>query len=123
MFDITELDEVLCQKLNRFDLARCAQVNKKWHRVITPFLWMNLSGLRVATERQQRAFRRLVLQDYLLAQQQQHALTEEQQCINQPSQPLSPRPSILATYGPLVRTLPAPDILQQCLASDDATTR
>ncbi|KAG0084256.1 hypothetical protein BGZ92_010065 [Podila epicladia] len=39
MFNIPELDSMVCSKLALDSLAKCAQVNKAWSRVLAPFVW------------------------------------------------------------------------------------
>jgi hypothetical protein len=71
MFDITELDGLVCQHLSNYDLAQCAQVNKKWHTIIVPYLWEDLTRQRMKT----KALCKLILEDYL--HERQHQLAQE----------------------------------------------
>ncbi|KAG0028477.1 hypothetical protein BGZ82_008418 [Podila clonocystis] len=78
MFDITELDEMVCSQLGQTSLARCAQVTKTWNKVITPYVWRKISANSLL--RDGRAFRQLVLEDHQLEQQYlaQQPLTKEE---------------------------------------------
>jgi len=89
MFDIPELDNMVCLQLPRHALARCAQVNKMWHRVFIPYIWQNLLY-------DERSFRRMVVYDYLEVQErhQQEGAFQEQQ---------SPPLSLLSRYGAYIR--------------------
>ncbi|KAI8352285.1 hypothetical protein B0O80DRAFT_454169 [Mortierella sp. GBAus27b] len=101
MLDIPEIDELICQGLGPHDLLQCVLVNKKWNAAIIPYLWRNLSFLRNGHERQQDAFHRLLLEDYLQTQQLD-------QCPNTTEQPeLSTSfTTTLARYGCLIQMLP-----------------
>ncbi|KAK3810940.1 MAG: hypothetical protein J3Q66DRAFT_404338 [Benniella sp.] len=59
MLDIPELDELICQQLSRHDLVQCTRVYKKWHRIVVPEIWRDLSSENFS-EPQQAAFVQLV---------------------------------------------------------------
>ncbi|KAG0246480.1 hypothetical protein B0O80DRAFT_454130 [Mortierella sp. GBAus27b] len=103
LFDIYELDELICHRLSRHDLAQCAQVNKSSHKTVLPFLWLDLS-YSTWTESRGRAFHRLVLEDYLYAKS-----TEEESGSIQTSQGSSI--PALTKYSHLIRKLPQPPYL------------
>ncbi|KAF9345100.1 hypothetical protein BGX34_005027, partial [Mortierella sp. NVP85] len=109
MLDIPELDGPICQKLSRRDLAQCTRVCKKWHRIVVPYIWRDLSSGDFS-EPQQAAFVQLVADDYLQERQQQGLQLEShstyQQLLSQPYRPL-------AKYGHLVQRLPCPNILER----------
>ncbi|KAK3811005.1 MAG: hypothetical protein J3Q66DRAFT_350779 [Benniella sp.] len=118
MFSIAELDELICRRLSHDDLARCAQVSKKWHSIVTPFLWNDLTWLEFVDPPQQHAFGRLVLEDYALEQDHELALNEHDASQDVQSVP-SYSPSTLAKYGHWVRTLPDPFVIRQCFEFGD----
>ncbi|KAK3811023.1 MAG: hypothetical protein J3Q66DRAFT_350794 [Benniella sp.] len=69
MLGIQELDDIICGHLGRHELAQCARVCKKWHSVVAPRIWSDLSWLGwYGTPRRWRAFRSMVLEDYLAGQ-------------------------------------------------------
>ncbi|KAI8362232.1 hypothetical protein B0O80DRAFT_435341 [Mortierella sp. GBAus27b] len=113
MFEIPELDEMICQQLSRHDLAQCVRVDKKWHAIIAPYLWRDLTCLdhQAYPYSQQKRFRRLVLEDNL-HQRLYRDLQRTGHVVDHPVQG-RPHPSIstLMKYGPLIRYLPAPDHL------------
>ncbi|KAF9348912.1 hypothetical protein BGX34_002167 [Mortierella sp. NVP85] len=109
MLDIPELDEPICQKLSRHDLAQCTRVCKKWHRIVVPYIWRDLSSGDFSKP-QQAAFVRLVADDYLQEQQYQE-LQQESNSTGQQLPPQLYRP--LAKYGHLVQRLPCPETLGQ----------
>ncbi|KAF9345677.1 hypothetical protein BGX34_004552 [Mortierella sp. NVP85] len=109
MLDIPELDELICQQLSRHDLTQCTRVCKKWRRIVTPYIWRDLSSGDFS-EPQQAAFVQLVAGDYL--QEQQHQETHhERRSMGQ--QLLSPPYRPLAKYGHLVQRLPCPKTLER----------
>ncbi|KAI8352332.1 hypothetical protein B0O80DRAFT_499630 [Mortierella sp. GBAus27b] len=66
MLGLPEIDDVICSHLERYDLARCARVNKQWHDSVIPHLWRNLSWFAWSSTSVSRlAFRRTILEDYL----------------------------------------------------------
>ncbi|KAK3829336.1 MAG: hypothetical protein J3Q66DRAFT_410841 [Benniella sp.] len=111
MFDIPELDEMVCRKLRRRDLAMCARVCKAWHRVIIPFLWRDttLSGSYRKT-----LFSRVVMEDYLYELRQQKA-QESEHAMDQLTQPswLSSLPA-LTKYCRWIQKASAPKDLLAC---------
>ncbi|KAF9916724.1 hypothetical protein BGZ65_000155, partial [Modicella reniformis] len=60
MFDLPELDDVIYQQLRRHDLAQCARVNKKWNRVVSPYLWSDITELGFLGDRRKN-FRRMMI--------------------------------------------------------------
>ncbi|KAK3810947.1 MAG: hypothetical protein J3Q66DRAFT_57388 [Benniella sp.] len=106
MFGIPELDELVFQQLNRQELARCMRVNKKWHEAAVPFLWSDLTYLEQLPRKQRQAFGKLVLEDYLQAQQHRK-LKEEGQDMGHPTSPISN----LAKYGRCIRLLKAKGLI------------
>ncbi|KAF9292690.1 hypothetical protein BGZ74_000215, partial [Mortierella antarctica] len=42
MFDILELDEILCLQLDKKSLLQCARVNKQWNQAAIPFIWRTI---------------------------------------------------------------------------------
>ncbi|KAK3810897.1 MAG: hypothetical protein J3Q66DRAFT_390844 [Benniella sp.] len=118
MFDIPELDDMVCRQLRPQDLAQFARVNKKWHTVVIPYLWKDLSCLNASSSTQRQAFTSLLLEDYLQEQRE----TESQKDgtgTEQAVQAQLPSPSALAKYGCWIRILPDPKGLVQL--SDDST--
>ncbi|KAG0028476.1 hypothetical protein BGZ82_008417 [Podila clonocystis] len=119
MFDITELDEMVCAMLDQGSLVRCAQVNKKWNKVSVPFVWKTIP--KTMTKKGWREFRKLVLEDYQQEQQRREQTRLQQQPppakkarkskstdvtepISQPPKPLENMPLLALTrYGQLVR--------------------
>ncbi|KAF9336503.1 hypothetical protein BG006_008422 [Podila minutissima] len=77
MFDITELDEMVCALLDPSSLAKCAQVSKKWSRVFAPYVWKNIP--KTVTQKGWCEFRELVLEDYQQEQQRQEQQQQPQQ--------------------------------------------
>lgn len=123
MFDIPELDSLICSELLYIDLAQCARVCKKWHAIVTPFLWTSLGWIEYPTDtRRQQIFARMVLEDYL--QYQLQLLAEEERCVDQhiPSSS-SPSPSALAKYGHLIKYLPYPRDFLACFRQSEDLSR
>ncbi|KAG0088987.1 hypothetical protein BGZ93_010088 [Podila epicladia] len=81
MFDITELDEMVCAMLDPSSLAKCAQVSKKWNNVFVPHVWKIIP--KTVTQKGWHEFRKLVLEDYQQEQQRQ----EQQRLQQQQQQP------------------------------------
>ncbi|KAF9176749.1 hypothetical protein BGZ51_009503 [Haplosporangium sp. Z 767] len=114
MFNIPELDEMVCLQLCRHTLAQCARVNKKWHRVVTPYVWHDLSDNRLI--REMKAFYKMVLYDYLEEQERQQQPPKEDPGLEQPLQKRSSPPlSLLAKYGACIRLIPEDP---SCLLAD-----
>ncbi|KAF9372390.1 hypothetical protein CPC16_002453 [Podila verticillata] len=67
MFNVAELDRMVCMQLSRHDLLHCTLVNSVWYDAAMPYLWTDLSNL--TTVRQQQALRKLVLIDYIQERQ------------------------------------------------------
>ncbi|KAG0341611.1 hypothetical protein BG000_008556 [Podila horticola] len=76
MFDILELDEMLCLKLDQKSLLQCAKVNKQWNEAAVPFIWRTIPLWSWDRLREH------VLEDYL---QEQYLL--EQQCLEDQPRP------------------------------------
>lgn len=89
MTDITEIDDIIFGRLDSSDLARCILVNRKWHAIVAPYLWCDLSRLDKYSDTQQQAFIRLVLEDYLQEHQDQR-LKADDHSTEQPTQAPSP---------------------------------
>ncbi|KAI8362233.1 hypothetical protein B0O80DRAFT_493242 [Mortierella sp. GBAus27b] len=110
MFNILELDEMVCHQLGRHDLAHCVRVNKLWHAIISPFLWRDLTCIvdwpRASPFRS--SFRGMVIEDYLWKQRHQE-LPEAGHGMEQPIQ--REPPTFLSKYSPFVQHLPDPGIL------------
>lgn len=110
MFDITELDEVICRHLRTYDLAQCAQVSKKWHAIVAPHLWQDLTPPTIKT----KALCKLVLDDHLYAQQYQAAMEGDCETDQHSHAPSTTSLPALTKYGKWVRWLPGPaDLLQE----------
>jgi len=107
MLGIQELDDLICLQLTRPDLARCAQVNKKWHSIAIPHLWHDLTNLDRSFTRR-LSFCRVVLEDYLGEQQQRQKWLDEGYVVEQNVQSQSTSAlTALAKYGSCIRVLPA----------------
>ncbi|KAF9353152.1 hypothetical protein BGX34_011776 [Mortierella sp. NVP85] len=108
MLDIPELDRMVFRQLGLHDLAQCARVSKKWHALVMPYLWHDLSDL--SWDRADRDdFRRIVLEDYL-AERQRQQLQAEDDSVEQSTQTQpSPHSPALSKYGHWIRLLPNPD--------------
>ena len=105
MFDIPELNELACRRLDTYDLAQCARVSKKWHTISTAYLWQDLTYTRMKTE----TLCQLILEDYLYEQQHQVALQGESNMEQHSSAPSTASLPSLTKYGMHVRWLPDPD--------------
>ncbi|KAG0018428.1 hypothetical protein BGZ82_000448 [Podila clonocystis] len=119
MFDVPEIDRIVCLQLGRRELFQCTQVNSAWYETTMPFLWINLSNL--SSFAQQQALRKLVLIDYI---QEQKCLGEQRAQEEEPlqgraaihnnessSRPLAAStvycPSLIEEYGVNVVHIPA----------------
>ncbi|KAF9362669.1 hypothetical protein BGX34_005734 [Mortierella sp. NVP85] len=60
MLDIPEVDSMIAQYMDRRTLVRCSLLSKYHHRIVTPFLWRDLSAIRPLKV---DAFRQMVLDD------------------------------------------------------------
>ncbi|KAF9174455.1 hypothetical protein BGX20_011209 [Mortierella sp. AD010] len=96
MFDIPELDDMICLGLERRHLAQCSRVNKQWHRIVTPYLWRDVSSRY--GDYQRAAFRSMVLEDYHF----QNLLSQD------PNGNMNPscRLPLLSKYSHLIRKIP-----------------
>lgn len=111
MFDILELDNTVCSQLDLGSLAKCAQVSKKWNKVLAPFVWHTIP--EDTKDGDWRELCQLVLEDFL--QEQQRTRQEQLQRTRRstraatvsnkpPEPPKNTRPlPPLAKNGPLVR--------------------
>lgn len=111
MFDISELDDIVCSQLELGSLAKCAQVSKKWNKVLAPFVWHIIP--EDTKDGDWRKLCQLVLEDFL--QEQQRTWQEQLQRTRRstraamiarklPEPPKNTRPPpSLAKNGPLVR--------------------
>ncbi|KAK3811047.1 MAG: hypothetical protein J3Q66DRAFT_404433 [Benniella sp.] len=106
MLNIPELDSMICLQLNPDDLARCARVNKRWHNLVTPHLWRDLTWLKKVCRTSQQAFCLMVLEDYL-AEQKRHASEDNAHLVEQPIRPSDPV-STLSKYRHWIQLLPDP---------------
>ncbi|KAK3810835.1 MAG: hypothetical protein J3Q66DRAFT_350327 [Benniella sp.] len=113
MFDIPELDDLICQQLSQHDLAQCAQVNRTWHTVVIPYLWRDLTCIQ--HNRRRDAFRRIVLDDYLHKQRLHRDQGEENDMDQHTQESFLSSVSVLERYGPWIRELPDPMRLFECL--------
>ncbi|KAI8352244.1 hypothetical protein B0O80DRAFT_499549 [Mortierella sp. GBAus27b] len=106
MFDIPELDDLVCRQLSQHNLTQCARVNKKWHAIVVPYIWRSLHCLRWRTP-QAELFRRMVLKDFVEAcasKKDGHPMDRHIR--------LRPRHiSTLSQYAPLIRELPRLEVL------------
>ncbi|KAF9358335.1 hypothetical protein BGX26_001992 [Mortierella sp. AD094] len=106
MFDIPELDEMICSELAPHDLIQCTQVNEQWHRVVTPYIWRDITHIQY---QYWSAFRRIVLDDYLQERQQQQRLrlqSPKSSSSSSSSSSSHPHSSLLAKYSPYIRKIP-----------------
>ncbi|KAK3810812.1 MAG: hypothetical protein J3Q66DRAFT_56106 [Benniella sp.] len=110
MFNIPELDEMVCRKLKRQDLTQCLRVCKKWHQALLPFLWRDLTCIRCISEGKKEAFRQMVKDDYLQERELRRKQKDDKRNTEQSTQKeSSPVLSNLAQhYGPRVLVLPVP---------------
>jgi len=117
MFSIPELNDIVYGLLSRQDLVQCARVNKKWHTVVIPYLWKDLSCLNASSSAQRQAFASLLLEDYL-QEQRKAELQKDETGSEQPVQAPLPSSSALAKYGCWIQILPDSKELVQL--SDDS---
>ncbi|KAG0021377.1 hypothetical protein BGZ80_002542 [Entomortierella chlamydospora] len=113
MLDIPELDDMICQRLERRQLAQCSRVNKQWHRIVTPYLWRDVSSIYGYYQR--AAFRSMVLEDY-------HIQNLQSQDPNGNMNP-SCRLPLLSKYSPLIRKIPSLDGLMEYLQPPNKSIR
>ncbi|KAK3811121.1 MAG: hypothetical protein J3Q66DRAFT_58920 [Benniella sp.] len=106
MLDIPELDDTIYQQLGLHDLTQCALVSKKWHTLVTPHLWRDVSGKDpYSLDCTMWAFFRMIQKDYNAEKRYQELQDGEQS-----TQARSPLPlSALSKYGHLIRVLPDPN--------------
>ena len=105
MLDIPELDDMICRQLVLHDLAQCALVSKKWHTLVIPYIWRDLSWMtQYCTSTKVRDFFRMVNEDYIAEQQCQDLQGAEQSTQARSILPLS----ALSRYGRWIRVLPDP---------------
>ncbi|KAK3810928.1 MAG: hypothetical protein J3Q66DRAFT_350547 [Benniella sp.] len=116
MFNIPELDDLVCRQLDHHDLAQCARVDKKWHAAAIPYLWGDLSCLEDFHNAQQQSFGKLVLENYLHEQQHHQPLNEIHTAVHsKQTQTSLPLPT-LTKYSPWIRLLPGPGYLLKPLS-------
>ncbi|KAG0016864.1 hypothetical protein BGZ82_000919, partial [Podila clonocystis] len=65
MFDLPELDILICTQLDQQSLVQCTLVSKKWNRIASPFVWQDPC---LFSRRNEDLFRGIVLEDYFLEQ-------------------------------------------------------
>ncbi|KAG0197769.1 hypothetical protein BGX31_004772, partial [Mortierella sp. GBA43] len=111
MFNIQELDDLICQYLNQHDLTQCAQVNKKWHAIAIPHIRHTLQWPHPFDTQKGLRFRSMVLEDYLEA----HALENEGHSIGQHIHSRPYHMSTLSKYAPLIQEFPSLERLCQIL--------
>ncbi|KAF9343254.1 hypothetical protein BGX34_007019, partial [Mortierella sp. NVP85] len=117
MFRIPELNDMVYGLLSREDLVQCARVNKKWHAVVIPYLWKDLSCLNDSSSARRQGFTSLLLKDYL-QELRKPDLQKYEHVFEQPVEAQPASSSALAKYGCWIRTLPDPKGLFQL--SDDS---
>ncbi|KAF9343849.1 hypothetical protein BGX34_006303, partial [Mortierella sp. NVP85] len=116
MFSLPELNDIVYGLLSRQDLVQCTRVNKKWHAVVIPYLWKDLSCLNASSSTQRQAFTSLLLEDYF-QERRKTELQKDESGTEQSVQAKLPSSSSLAKYGCWIRILPDPTGLVQL--SDD----
>jgi len=97
MFSIPELDDMICRRLSRRDLAQYARVNKKWNKIATPYLWYDIKWVWRGTK--EKFFHRIVLEDYLYERRKQQQHTQPIPSNSLPA---------LTKYGRWIRHIPEP---------------
>lgn len=128
MFNVSEIDRMVCLQLSRHDLLQCTMVNSVWYDAVMPFLWMNLSNLR--TVPQQQALRKLVLIDYIQERQyleqkqgQGEAQIQDGAVAHRNGSATAKNiycPSLLEEYGVNVVHIPELDVLRKVLFLNDS---
>ncbi|KAG0243212.1 hypothetical protein B0O80DRAFT_448492 [Mortierella sp. GBAus27b] len=108
MFDIPELDDLIYRQLEQHDLFQCVQVNKKWHNIVIPFLWREISP---KSPHSKAAFYKLVAEDYHYDRRVQH----EKHSVGQRRPIPSPFSSPLTKHGRWIRKTLEPENLLSCL--------
>lgn len=108
MFDLPELDDVICSHLGQHDLVQCAQVSKKWHTIVIPHLWRAFQWTSV--DRSKEAYRRIVLEDYHYEQERRQLHKEEGSSSEQPDQTTLELHTLstFTKYAHYIQTLPTP---------------
>jgi len=97
MFGLPELDYVVCLQLARHDLAQCARVNRMWHTAVIPYFWGDLTK---CTDSQQRAFAKLVREDYYNEYGRRELSGES----HDPQEPTQAQPALLLSAFGKVRS-------------------
>ncbi|KAG0226988.1 hypothetical protein B0O80DRAFT_493243 [Mortierella sp. GBAus27b] len=117
MFNITELDEIVCSQLSHHDMTQCIRVCKRWHAIVAPFLWRDLRVLdgwdKPSSSNGKMSplasFCMVVLQDYLRQDQKKSRKIDYQSAADQPDQErFNFTLSTLTRFGPWVQHLPSP---------------
>ncbi|KAG0243206.1 hypothetical protein BGX31_011015 [Mortierella sp. GBA43] len=103
MFDIPELDSLVYNKLERRDVARCARVNKKWHRCASPFVWYEITFGEDSPHMPEATFCKLVIEDYLCERGPRWGSPKRSHHTQSLSSNFS---SALTKYGPWIRKIP-----------------
>ncbi|KAF9327160.1 hypothetical protein BG006_009494 [Podila minutissima] len=57
-----ELNDLVCDRLDRKSLVKCALVNKQWYKTAMPVLFKDIPELQA--QRQKESFRRLILEEH-----------------------------------------------------------
>ncbi|KAF9949708.1 hypothetical protein BGZ65_007116 [Modicella reniformis] len=102
MFDIPELDDMVCTQLSRGDLTQCARVNKTWSRIVVRYIWRHISNL---TPLQKNILAGLIFHDHQTLHHHTPATADRNQV------------SCLSRYGPWVQHLDDTFTLLQLLTS------
>lgn len=111
MFHIPELLDMVLSLLSIQDLARCVLVNRKWCDAAIPHLWRTIPLMKA---RPRKAFRRVVMKDYLQAQRHQELpwpepdLSKSEATADQRATARHSSLSSLSKYGPWIRNLDNP---------------
>ncbi|KAG0243220.1 hypothetical protein B0O80DRAFT_528389 [Mortierella sp. GBAus27b] len=108
MFDIQDLDDLICQKLRQRDLAQCVRVNKKWHRIVIPYLWRDFRIDQHSYYAMKAAIRKMVAEDYFHKLWEELVKQREQSAGKNGTRPSSPFSSTLSKHGHLIQKAPEP---------------
>ncbi|KAG0342807.1 hypothetical protein BG000_001137 [Podila horticola] len=105
MFDITELDDMVCALLDRTSLARCAQASRKWNKVFAPYIWKTIP--KSMTNNGWNTFRQHVLEDC-----QQEKYLQEQQRLQDQSPPAKKARKSIHVAKPMYQSSESSQIVQ-----------
>ncbi|KAG0243217.1 hypothetical protein B0O80DRAFT_448479 [Mortierella sp. GBAus27b] len=115
MFDIPELNDLICWQLELDDLARCARVNKKWHKCAIPYLWYEFTFSEDSLSTEKAAFCKLVAEDFLHQRWEQQSQKIKEDLDQDIQPPSSPFLSSLSKHGRWIRRTSGPGELLSCL--------